>query len=142
MRYYVSFVDSSDYIYSIDKLVLHGTFLYNTFEEFSARLNTLLIKYVCYDELPFSLSLCRDTYYQSLKKLTYLNNFKFELRCVSDVASFWLGTHFQSFDKTLNTWKLEFNLNKCLSCDFVSSLFDLFSMYSKHFHTMYSYISS
>ena len=63
MRYYVSFVDSSKYCYSVDKLVLHGTFLYNTFEEFSARLNTLLIKYVCYDELPFSLSLCRDPYY-------------------------------------------------------------------------------
>lgn len=131
MRYYVSFVDSLKYCYSVDKLVLQGTFLYNTFEEFSARLNTLLIKYVCYEEFPFSLSLCRDTYYQSLKKLTYLNNFKFELRCGSDVATFWLGTHFQSFDKTLNTWKLELNPNKCLPCAFVSSLFDLLSMYSK-----------
>lgn len=133
MRYYVSFVDSQKYCYSIDKLVLHGTFLYNTFDEFSARLNSLLIKYsVCYDELPFSLSLCRDTYYQSLKKLTYLNNFKFELCCGSDVATFWLGTHFQAFDKTLNTWKLELNPNKCMPCEFVSSLFALLNMYSKH----------
>ena len=131
MRYYVSFVDSSNYCYSLDKLVLHGSFLYNTFEEFSARLNTLLIKFVCYDELPFSLSLCRDSYYQSLKKLTYLNNFKFELCRGSDVATFWLGTHFQSFDKTLNTWKLELNPNKCLPCAFVSELFALLRFYSK-----------
>ena len=131
MRYYVSFLDSSKYCYSVDKLVLQGTFLYNTFDEFSARLNSLLIRSVCYDEMPFSLSLYRDTYYQSLKKLTYLNNFKFELCCGSDVATFWFGTHFQSFDKTLNTWKLELNPNKCLPCSFVSSLFDLLSMYSK-----------
>lgn len=130
MRYYVSFLDSSKYCYSVDKLVLQGTFLYNTFDEFSARLNSLLIRSVCYDEMPFSLSLYRDTYYQSLKKLTYLNNFKFELCCGSDVATFWFGTHFQSFDKTLNTWKLELNPNKCLPCSFVSSLFDLLSMYS------------
>ena len=132
MRYYVSFVDSCSYKYSIDKLVLHGTFLYNTFDEFSARLNSLLIRSVCYDEMPFSLSLFRDTYYQSLKKLTYLNNFKFELCCGSDQSSFWLGTHFQTFDKTIDTWKLELNPNKCMPCDFVSSLFDLLSMYSKH----------
>lgn len=132
MRYYLSFSDDSCYTYSIDKLVLHGTFLYNTFDEFSARLNSLLIKSVCYDELPFSMSLYRDTYYQSLKKLTYLNNFKFELCCGSEQSSFWLGTHFQNFDKTLDTWKLELNPNKCMPCDFVSSLFSLLNTYSKN----------
>ena len=132
MRYYVSFSDDFNYTYSIDKLVLHGTFLYNTFDEFSARLNSLMIKSVCYDELPFSMSLYRDTYYQSLKKLTYLNNFKFELCFGSEQSSFWLGTHFQGFDKTLDTWKLELNPNKCMPCDFVSSLFSLLNTYSKH----------
>lgn len=135
MRYYRSFVDKSDYCYSVDKLVLHGSFLYNTFDEFSARLNTLLIKFTCYDEMPFSVSLFRDTYYQSLKKLTYLNNFKFELCQKTQVglekSSFWLGTHFQSFDNTLNTWKLEINPNKCMPSDFVSTLFRLLKTYSK-----------
>lgn len=135
MRYYRSFVDKSDYCYSVDKLVLHGSFLYNTFDEFSARLNTLLIKFTCYDEMPFSVSLFRDTYYQSLKKLTYLNNFKFELCQKTQVGlekfSFWLGTHFQSYDKTLDTWKLELNPNKCMPCDFVSELFALLRFYSK-----------
>lgn len=135
MRYYRSFVDKFDYCYSVDKLVLHGTFLYSCFDEFSARLNTLLIKYVCYDEMPFSFSLFRDTYYQSLKKLTYLNNFKFELCEKTQVglkkSSFWLGTHFQSYDKTLDTWKLEVNPNKCMPCDFVSELFALLRFYSK-----------
>lgn len=135
MRYYCSFVDKSDYCYSVDKLVLHGSFLYNTFDEFSARLNTLLIKFTCYDEMPFSVSLFRDTYYQSLKKLTYLNNFKFELCQKTQVglekSSFWLGTHFQSFDNTLNTWKLEINPNKCMPSDFVSALFRLLKTYSK-----------
>lgn len=135
MRYYRSFVDKFDYCYSVDKLVLHGTFLYSCFDEFSARLNTLLIKYVCYDEMPFSFSLFRDTYYQSLKKLTYLNNFKFELCKKTQVglekSSFWLGTHFQSYDKTLDTWKLELNPNKCMPCDFVSGLFALLRFYSK-----------
>ena len=132
MRYYVSFSDDSNYTYSIDKLVLHGTFLYNTFDEFSACLNSLLIKSVCYDEMPFSMSLYRDTYYQSLKKLTYLNNFKFELCLGSEQSSFWLGTHFQGFDKTLDSWKLELNPNKCMPCDFVSSLFSLLNTYSKN----------
>lgn len=135
MRYYRSFIDKSDYCYSVDKLVLHGSFLYNTFDEFSARLNTLLIKFTCYDEMPFSVSLFRDTYYQSLKKLTYLNNFKFELCQKTQVglekSSFWLGTHFQSFDNTLNTWKLEINPNKCMPSDFVSTLFRLLKTYSK-----------
>lgn len=136
MRYYRSFVDKFDYCYSVDKLVLHGSFLYNCWDEFSARLNTLLIKYVCYYEMPFSVSLFRDTYYQSLKKLTYLNNFKFELCRNTNIglekSSFWLGTHFQSFDKTLDTWKLELNPNKCMPCQFVSDLFSLLRFYSKH----------
>lgn len=135
MRYYRSFIDKSDYCYSVDKLVLHGSFLYNTFDEFSARLNALLIKFTCYDEMPFSVSLFRDTYYQSLKKLTYLNNFKFELCQKTQIglekSSFWLGTHFQSFDNTLNTWKLEINPNKCMPSDFVSTLFRLLKTYSK-----------
>ena len=131
VRYYCSFVDKSKYCYSIDKLVLHGSFLYNSFDDFSARLNTLLIKFTCYDEMPFSVSLFRDTYYQSLKKLTYLNNFKFELCYGVEKSSFWLGTHFQSFDNTLNTWKLELNPNKCMPCDFVSALFRLLKTYSK-----------
>lgn len=131
MRYYCSFVDESKYCYSVDKLVLHGSFLYHSFDEFSARLNTLLIRFTCYDEMPFSVSLYRDTYYQSLKKLTYLNNFKFELCYGVEKSSFWLGTHFQSFDNTLNTWKLELNPNKCMPCDFVSALFRLLKTYSK-----------
>lgn len=131
MRYYCSYIDSLGYCYSVDKLVLHGTFLYNCFDEFSACLNTLLIKSVCYEEMPFSCVLYRDTYYQSLKKLTYLNNFKFELCFGSETSSFWLGTHFQSFDNTLNTWKLELNPNKCMPCDFVSALFRLLKTYSK-----------
>lgn len=131
MRYYCFFVDKSDYCYSVDKLVLHGSFLYDCWDEFSARLNSLLIRFISYDEMPFSMSLCRDTYYHSFKKLTYSNNFKFELCQGSDTFSFWLGTHFQSYDKTLDTWKLELNPNKCMPCDFVSELFSLLRFYSK-----------
>lgn len=131
MRYYCSFVDKSDYCYSVDKLVLHGSFLYDCWDEFSARLRLLMIRFTCYEELPFSVSLFRDTYYHSFKKLTYSNNFKFELCQGSDTFSFWLGTHFQSYDKTLDTWKLELNPNKCMPCDFVSELFSLLRFYSK-----------
>lgn len=131
MRYYRSFVDKSDYCYSVDKLVLHGSFLYDCWDEFSARLRLLMIRFTCYEEMPFSVSLFRDTYYHSFKKLTYSNNFKFELCQGSDTFSFWLGTHFQSYDKTLDTWKLELNPNKCLPCDFVSELFALLRFYSK-----------
>lgn len=131
MRYYVSFVDSSKYCYSVDKLVVHGSFLYDCWDEFSARLRLLLIRFTCYEEMPFSVSLFRDTYYHSFKKLTYSNNFKFELCQGSDTFSFWLGAHFQSYDKTLNTWKLELNPNKCLPCEFVSELYALLRFYSK-----------
>ena len=131
MRYYCSFVDKSDYYYSIDKLVLHGSFLYDCWDEFSARLRLLMIRFTCYEEMPFSVSLFRDTYYHSFKKLTYSNNFKFELCQGSDTFSFWLGTHFQLYDKTLDTWKLELNPNKCMPCDFVSELFALLRFYSK-----------
>lgn len=131
MRYYCSFVDKSDYCYSIDKLVLHGSFIYDCWDEFSAKLRLLTIRFTCYEEMPFSVSLFRDTYYHSFKKLTYSNNFKFELCQGTDTFSFWLGTHFQSYDKTLDTWKLEFNPNKCMPCDFVSELFSLLRFYSK-----------
>lgn len=131
MRYYCSFVDKSDYCYSIDKLVLHGSFIYDCWDEFSAKLRLLTIRFTCYEEMPFSVSLFRDTYYHSFKKLTYSNNFKFELCQGTDTFSFWLGTHFQSFDNTLNTWKLEINPNKCMPCDFVSALFRLLKTYSK-----------
>lgn len=131
MRYYVSFVDSSKYCYSVDKLVVHGSFLYDCWDEFSARLRLLMIRFTCYEEMPFSVSLFRDTYYHSFKKLTYSNNFKFELCQGSDTFSFWLGTHFQSYDKTLNTWKLELNPNKCMPCEFVSELYALLLFYSK-----------
>lgn len=131
MRYYVSFVDSLKYCYSVDKLVVHGSFLYDCWDEFSARLRLLLIRFTCYEEMPFSVSLFRDTYYHSFKKLTYSNNFKFELCQGSDTFSFWLGAHFQSYDKTLNTWKLELNPNKCMPCEFVSELYALLRFYSK-----------
>lgn len=131
MRYYCSFVDKFDYCYSIDKLVLHGFFLFDCWDEFSARLRLLLIRFTCYEEKPFSVSLFRDVYYRSFKKLTYSNNFKFELCQGSDTFSFWLGTHFQSYDRTLNTWKLELNPNKCMPCEFVSELYSLLRFYSK-----------
>lgn len=131
MRYYVSLVDSSKYCYSVDKLVVHGSFLYDCWNEFSARLRLLMIRFTCYEEMPFSVSLFRDSYYHSFKKLTYSNNFKFELCQGSDTFSFWLGTHFQSYDKTLDTWKLELNPNKCMPCEFVSELFALLRFYSK-----------
>lgn len=131
MRYYCSFVDKFDCCYSVDKLVLHGFFLYDCWDEFFARLNLLLIRFTCYEELPFSVSLFRDVYYRSFKKLTYSHNFKFELCQGSDTFSFWLGTHFQSYDRILNTWKLELNPNKCMPCEFVFELYALLRFYSK-----------
>lgn len=128
MRYFISHSDDRDFFYSIDKLVIHGKFLYNSFDDFQCRLNTLLLKYVVSpDELPFDICFLRDTYWESRKSLTYINNFKFELIYNGEISTFWLGTHFKSYDKTLLTWKLEINPNKCMPCNFVSDLFFLLS---------------
>ena len=133
MRYFISFPDSRNFVYSIDKLVIHGKFLYNSFYDFQRRLNTLMLKYVVSpDELPFDICFLRDTYWESRKSLTYINNFKFDLIYNGDVTTFWLGTHFKSYDNTLLTWKLELNPNKCMPCNFVSDLFFLLLDLSKN----------
>lgn len=131
--YYFSLTDSNSYCYSIDKLIITGKFVYNSFDDFSAALNSLLIKFTVFQEMPFNKSLCRDCFYESHKNLTYLNNFNFTLVDKLGTYSFWLGTHFQNFDCVVDGWKLELNPNKCLPCDFVSSLVMLLLSFSKFY---------
>lgn len=134
MRYYQPLRFDNN-IYSLDKLVLNGKFLYNAFDSFQASLHSLIMKYSFSDGAPCDLVLLKNTFYVSKRKLTFLNNFNFELTypCWSrgEVFSFWLGTHFQTYEKTLDTWKLELNPNKCMPCEFVSELFFLLKSHSK-----------
>lgn len=134
MRYYQPLRFDNN-IYSLDKLVLNGKFFYNSFDSFQASLHSLIMKYSFSDGAPCDLVLLKNTFYVSKRKLTFLNNFNFELTypCWSrgEVFSFWLGTHFQTYEKTLDTWKLELNPNKCMPCEFVSELFFLLKSHSK-----------
>ena len=137
MRYYFPF-KTNDCVYSIDKLIVIGKFLYNSFDSFQTSLNSLIMKYSFVDSAPCDLVLLNNSFYLSKRKLTYLNNFRFELAfpCWSkgESFSFWLGTHFQNFDKVIDTWKLEINPNKCMPCEFVSALFNLLKLHSKSFN--------
>lgn len=133
MRYYQP-LRFKDVVYSIDKLILSGKFLYNSFDSFQASLNSLIMKYSFLEGAPCELVLLKNTYYVSKRKLSFMNNFSFELTFGAfnhNTFSFWLGTHFQTYDKTLDTWKLELNPNKCMPCEFVSELFFLLKLYSK-----------
>lgn len=133
MRYYQP-LRFADCVYSVDKLILNGKFLYNSFDSFQASLNSLIMKYSFLEGAPCDLVLLKNTYYVSKRKLSFMNNFSFELTFGGfnhEVFSFWLGTHFQTYEKTLDTWKLELNPNKCMPCEFVSELFFLLKSHSK-----------
>ena len=133
MRYYQP-LRFKDCVYSIDKLILNGKFLYNSFDSFQASFNALIMKHSFLNSAPCDLVLLKNTYYLSKRKLSFLNNFSFKLTFGAfnhETVSFWLGTHFQTYDKTLDTWKLELNPNKCMPCEFVSDLFFLLKSHSK-----------
>lgn len=102
MRYYQSLA-FNDCVYSIDKLIVTGKFKYNSFDSFQASLSALLIHETVVERAPFELGVCRDNYYTSRKKLSFTHNFKFELMSSrwggGETASFWLGTHFQTYEK-------------------------------------------
>lgn len=136
LRYYQSLA-FNDCVYSIDKLIVTGKFKYNSFDSFQASLSALLIHETVVERAPFELGVCRDNYYTSRKKLSFTHNFKFELMSSrwggGETASFWLGTHFQTYEKTVDNWKLEINPNKCMPCPFVSALFNLLVDCSKSY---------
>lgn len=139
MRYYKSFIskfNNYSLIYSIDKCVVVGEFEYSKIDYILNSIDKLYYKHLnktadslmsvpwIFDDLFY----WSTNHYESKKNLSFYHNFSFEIKDgkTGDINSFWLGLGFNRFGNIDYTrWKLEFNPNKILPCDFVQSLFNI-----------------
>lgn len=140
MRYYQkfeSFKNKLPFIFSIDKIVITGSLNHNSIDHIFKEIHRLDYSHTdiwakANQEpffIPAGLYLYGYQYYESKKNLSYRHCFDFEIVRHSsmekgDRATFWLGIGFNRFGKVDNeSWKLEFNPNKILPCDFCNELF-------------------
>lgn len=132
-----TFKNKLPFIFSIDKIVVTGSFNHNSIEHIFKEIHRLDFLHTdiwakANQEpffIPSGLYLYSYQYYESKKNLSYRHCFDFEIIDHSPTqkgsrATFWLGVGFNKFGKVdCETWKLEFNPNKVLPCDFCNELF-------------------
>ncbi len=140
MKYFQKFEilkNKLSFTFSIDKIVVTGSFNHNSIEHIFNEIHRLDFFYTdiwakANQEpffIPTGLYLYSYQYYESKKNLSYHHCFDFEIVHHSPTekgsrATFWLGIGFNKFGKVdCETWKLEFNPNKVLPCDFCNDLF-------------------
>lgn len=139
MRYYDSFISNfnrSPLTYSIDKIVVIGFLEFGKIDYVLNAIDKLYYKHLnitCEKEMsvPWALNdlfFYHTTYYENKKNLSFYHNFSFEIKdgMSGDMHTFWLGLGFNRFGNIDYTrWKLEFNPNKVLPCDFTNELLQL-----------------
>lgn len=139
MRYYEHFIsDFNRYplTYSIDKCVVVGFLEFRTIDYLLNAIDKLYYKHLnitCEKEMSVpwltdELFFWHTTYYENKKNLSFVHNFNFELKdgLTGEFNTFWLGLGFNRFGTIDYTrWKLEFNPNKALPCEFTENLLQL-----------------
>lgn len=142
MRYYQkfeSFKNKLPFVFSIDKIVVTGSLNHDSIDHIFKEIHRLDFMHTdiwakANQEpffIPTGLYLHGYQYYESKKNLSYRHCFDFEIVRHSSTekgerATFWLGVGFNRFGMVDNeSWKLEFNPNKILPCDFCSELFGI-----------------
>lgn len=140
LRYYQKFESFKNkllFIFSIDKIVVTGSLNHDSIDHIFKEIHRLDFSHTdiwakANQEpffIPAGLYLHGYQYYESKKNLSYRHCFDFEIvhhsaSVKGERATFWLGVGFNKFGKVDNeSWKLEFNPNKVLPCDFCSELF-------------------
>lgn len=132
-----TFKNKLPFIFSIDKIILNGSLNHNSIEHIFKEIHRLDYSYTdiwakANQEpffIPAGMYLYSYQYYESRKNLSYRHCFDFEIvdyrpPAKGDRVSFWLGIGFNKFGNVDNeSWKLEFNPNKVLPCDFCYELF-------------------
>lgn len=147
MRYYQKYESVKNmlpFIFSIDKIVLSGSLNHNSIDFVFSEIRRLDFLHTDMWAranmepffIPANLYLYSYQYYETKKNLAYKHCFNFEIvdyvsNAIGDKYSFWLGIGFNRFGKIDNeSWKLEFNPNKILPCDFCEQLFSVLMMNS------------
>ncbi len=132
-----SFKNKLPFIFSIDKIILSGSLNHDSIDHVFKEIHRLDYSHTDIWAkanmepffIPSGLYLYSYQYYESRKNMSYRHCFDFEIvdyvqSAKGERASFWLGIGLNKFGKVDNeTWKLEFNPNKVLPCDFCSDLF-------------------
>ena len=139
MRYYKTHISSFNHIpltYSVDKIVLLGFLEYNKIDYLLSAIDKLYYKHLnitCKNQMSVpwvsgDLFYWSTTHYENKKNLSFNHNFSFELKdgITGELNTFWLGLGFNRFGNIDYTrWKLEFNSNKVLPCEFTAELLQL-----------------
>lgn len=126
LSYFHSFsssLNSFSTTYSIDKIILTGKFVYSKSDLLLRWLSDYELKLS--DNLPFGYHFYDLGYYTTLRIGSYYNCFDIKLFYDNSAvvsSSFFLGVLLNSNGKKLEQWKLEFNPNKILPCEFFSAL--------------------
>lgn len=143
MRYYSNFISEFNHYplsYSVDKCVLVGFVDFKRVDSLLSSIDDLYYKHLNVtadfmvkspfknpsDCLGNGLYYWSTSHYENRKNLSFFHNFSFELvdGMIGEHNTFWLGFGFNRFGTIDWThWKIEFNPNKVLPCDFTDELF-------------------